>query len=227
MNLKGLIGITILGLALILSACEANEGAKNAAHENASHTETTVSDESKEQGKIYDKDGNVIEGLLASKKDENKTKNGVSEQDTPYIDDFEEEPPFKFLPKNGKIVKVASTKVNQIFISKTHDFYNKTLGYKNDKSINVEKQTSKVKNIISKIESLQTEAIDFKRASALAQIYLKNNDKKALIYLHRIFHDLDIAINGFEAKKVWGFTYTFQKEDTDIIGRYIENNDGV
>jgi hypothetical protein len=98
------------------------------------------------------------------------------------------------------------------FIAQIHTFYNNTTGFGKDKALNYEQQREKAKLIIDTIDCFKpTGALgnDLGNAHKLAEIVMKENNHDAVVYLHRIFHDLDRASNNYKAKDEFGVTETF------------------
>ncbi|MDM5340197.1 hypothetical protein QUF84_23635 [Fictibacillus enclensis] len=97
-------------------------------------------------------------------------------------------------------------------IDSTHQYYNKTLCYDKDETINWADQQTHAIELVNEIRSVtvksETVKKDFQNARELAEIVSKEKDKTALLYLHRIFHDLDKAVNHYKQKDDFGYTYT-------------------
>ncbi|WP_079529177.1 hypothetical protein [Halobacillus hunanensis] len=101
------------------------------------------------------------------------------------------------------------------FVSKTHDFYNDTTGYGAIASLNWNDQRKKAETILSQIETLKPNVTsnslksDLEEIGSYASTVLENKDKETVRNLHRMFHDLDIALNSYSGTdKVWGITET-------------------
>jgi hypothetical protein len=118
-------------------------------------------------------------------------------------------------------------------ISNYHDFYNETLGWENDSSINEEKQLERAEALINGLDDFgsqdHVDKKDIKNAEQLATIYIDTEETDALLYLHRIFHDLDKAVNRYKHKDSFGATYTYGKKglfgnQLDNIKDYIKKN---
>jgi len=90
-----------------------------------------------------------------------------------------------------------------IFISKFHQKYNQSLGWGGIDSVKWEAQMETAAEINSILKSIQTDNgdlhADFEAISKYAKtIESGERDKKALLKLHRYFHDLDIEVNGYK-----------------------------
>lgn len=89
------------------------------------------------------------------------------------------------------------------FISKFHQKYNKSLGWGGIDSVKWDAEMETAAEINSIIKGIQTDngdlQADFKAISEYAKmIGSGERDKKALLKLHRYFHDLDIEVNGYK-----------------------------
>ncbi|MDN4524222.1 hypothetical protein [Fictibacillus fluitans] len=97
-------------------------------------------------------------------------------------------------------------------IASTHEYYNKTLCNHMDENINWPLQQTHALELVNEINSVavKNEKIkkDFQNARDLAEQVSAKKDKTALLYLHRIFHDLDKAVNHYKQKDEFGYTYT-------------------
>ncbi|WP_010529721.1 hypothetical protein [Lentibacillus jeotgali] len=103
------------------------------------------------------------------------------------------------------------------FVSETHDFYNETTGYGGISSLDWNEQEKRANTILStldeEIANINDEALtkDLKQIQGLANA-VKNEEKTENIRtLHRMFHDLDIALNDYNAYDViWNATNTLE-----------------
>lgn len=97
-------------------------------------------------------------------------------------------------------------------IASHHKYYNKTLCFHADTNIDWPAQEAHARQLISSIKTLQVKdekiANDLNNVKGLAQKVLEKNDKTSLLYLHRIFHDLDKSVNHYHQKDSFGYTYT-------------------
>ena len=96
-----------------------------------------------------------------------------------------------------------------------HDFYNRTLGYGRISQVSWSEQRENAQLFIDYVEHFEgtykgTLKTDINRAKSNAvNIAEGSEDKDNLTRIHRILHDLDIAVNGFSNyQKVWGVTET-------------------
>lgn len=121
--------------------------------------------------------------------------------------------------KIKKINKTIGTSHKQIgsFVSKTHDFYNDTTGYGDIASLDWGKQHKRAKKILSSLDKLfpkvkkKSLKTDLKRIRELAGTVKSEEDKKKVRFLHRMFHDLDIALNNYKAyDRIWNVTETLK-----------------
>ncbi|UOR13312.1 hypothetical protein [Halobacillus amylolyticus] len=101
------------------------------------------------------------------------------------------------------------------FVSTTHDFYNDTTGYGGIATLNWNDQRAKAKTVLSKVEGLlpnvtsETLKSDLQEIEGLANSVLESEDRSTVRNLHRMFHDLDIALNSYNGyDKVWNVTET-------------------
>lgn len=89
------------------------------------------------------------------------------------------------------------------FISRFHQKYNKSLGWGGIDSVKWETQMETAAEINSIIKDIQTDNGDLQADFNAISKYAKTieggrRDKKALLKLHRYFHDLDIEVNGYK-----------------------------
>jgi hypothetical protein len=98
-------------------------------------------------------------------------------------------------------------------IRKYHDFYNTSLGWENYESLNEAVQLARAEALIDSLVDIKANNIvdekDLKHTKQLATIYIETKETDALLFLHRIFHDLDKAVNDYKHKDSFGATYTF------------------
>jgi hypothetical protein len=88
------------------------------------------------------------------------------------------------------------------FISQFHKKYNETLGYGGIDTVKWEEQSKIASEIIAVLANIQTDNQDLLTDFEAISNYSKTidggmKDKKALLKLHRYFHDLDIEFNGY------------------------------
>ena len=103
------------------------------------------------------------------------------------------------------------------FVSEKHAFYNDTTGYGAINSLNWEDQFQQAKNVEEKINDLlqtvENEPLkkDLSKIQQLAQRVQKEKDATIIRDLHRMFHDLDIALNDYsQYDKIWDVTETLK-----------------
>lgn len=103
------------------------------------------------------------------------------------------------------------------FVSNSHDFYNDTTGYGDIESLDWDKQQERAGKILTSLDELLPNVkdkdlrSDLQRIQELAAKVKDNNDKEKVRYLHRIFHDLDIALNNYKAyDRIWNVTETLK-----------------
>ncbi len=103
------------------------------------------------------------------------------------------------------------------FVSNTHDFYNNTTGYGDIESLDWDQQQERAKQILTSLEkllpSVKNEPLkqDLQRIQNLANAVKDEKDKEKVRYLHRMFHDLDIALNNYKAyDRIWNVTQTLK-----------------
>lgn len=119
-----------------------------------------------------------------------------------------------------KVEEVRGTvgKENQAigqFVSEMHDFYNETTGYGGISSLDWERQKAKANTILDtldeRIADVEDEALnkDLERIQELADAIINGEETENVRSLHRMFHDLDIALNDYNAYDIiWNVTAT-------------------
>lgn len=117
-------------------------------------------------------------------------------------------------------------------ISNYHDYYNNTLGWGKYKAVEKNVQLENANQLLEELNQLEyenkVEKKDITHISQLAEIYIQTEEANALLYLHRIFHDLDKAVNDYKHKDTFGATATYGKKgffgnQLDDIEDYIED----
>ncbi len=105
------------------------------------------------------------------------------------------------------------------FVSSKHDFYNETTGYGGIGDLDWDKQIEQAEHIEgtleNKITSVKNQALknDLENVRELANQTMENKETDNIRDLHRMFHDLDIALNSYNGSdKIWNVTETL-KED--------------
>lgn len=102
-------------------------------------------------------------------------------------------------------------------VSETHEFYNETTGYGGISSLDWNKQTEKANTILSVLDEKMTDVNDevltkdLERIQKLADAVMNQEKTEDVRALHRMFHDLDIALNDYNAYDViWNATKTLE-----------------
>lgn len=106
------------------------------------------------------------------------------------------------------------------FVSSMHDFYNETTGYGGINDLDWDKQIEQAEHIEVTLEDeipgVKNQALknDLINAQGLANQTMKNKDIDNVRELHRLFHDLDIALNSYNGSdKIWNVTETLTVTD--------------
>lgn len=102
-------------------------------------------------------------------------------------------------------------------IAQEHEFWNDHLGHRDYKVYNVEKNHDELKERIKQTNELikyadGTMKEDLISARSYIEDAIENNKVETLKQTHRYFHDLDMGLNGAEAKEFWGRTKTYGSE---------------
>ncbi len=96
------------------------------------------------------------------------------------------------------------------FIIDFHQFYNVTLCWGRVNTANYKEQKDKALEIIEALEGIEINNKDlyddFIQIENLAKKVVENDNRKAMIALHRLFHDLDIHLNGYTRDDIFGVT---------------------
>lgn len=101
------------------------------------------------------------------------------------------------------------------FVSDMHAFYNQTTGYGRIDSINWIEHQQKAEQINTTIKGLKVKhdplKKDLQHIQELAEQVLDTKKQTDVRDLHRMFHDLDIALNHYNGyDKIWHVTETLQ-----------------
>jgi len=109
------------------------------------------------------------------------------------------------------------------FVSSKHDLYNETTGYGGIGDLDWDKQIEQAEHIEvtleDKIPSVKNQTLknDLTNVRELADQTMENKDTDNVRELHRMFHDLDIALNSYNGSdKIWNVTETL-KEDVQKV----------
>jgi hypothetical protein len=96
------------------------------------------------------------------------------------------------------------------FIEEFHGFYNDTLGWGKANTADYDKQRATAVRIVELIKSaeIQNEQLngDFKLVESYANQVIESDDLDSMLKLHRLFHDLDIYLNGYSRANSFGIT---------------------
>lgn len=103
-------------------------------------------------------------------------------------------------------------------IAAAHKFYNKTTGYGAIKSLDWDEQREEAALLINQlneeITKINDEALltDIQKLKNLAEQILNEEEKETVIHIHRLVHDLDIALNDYSGyDKIWNVTETLKQ----------------
>ncbi len=103
------------------------------------------------------------------------------------------------------------------FVAKTHDFYNETTGYGSIASLDWEEQKNQATSILGTLEeklpNVKDDALttDLERIQELAKKAISEQETEYVRNLHRMFHDLDIALNNYNGyDTIWKVTETLK-----------------
>lgn len=96
------------------------------------------------------------------------------------------------------------------FIEEFHGFYNDTLGWGKANTADYDKQRATAVRVVELIKSaeIQNEQLngDFKLIESYANQVIESDDLDSMLKLHRLFHDLDIYLNGYSRANSFGVT---------------------
>jgi flagellar basal body-associated protein FliL len=120
-------------------------------------------------------------------------------------------------------------------IAKQHHYLNKLAGWGNADTLDYEalqnnQEWQKLKKDIEWLkESGFAESVvltDMGNAKEFMNV-ASSGDSKSLLYLHRIFHDLDAEINDQEVDKIWNVTHAFGNQpEQDQLLSYLSTERG-
>lgn len=103
------------------------------------------------------------------------------------------------------------------FIAQAHKFYNQTTGYGAINSLNWDEQRTHAKEVIASIDELlsivdhEVLTDDLNHIQQLAEEALDKEEASIVRDLHRMFHDLDIALNKYDGyDQIWNVTETLK-----------------
>lgn len=128
-------------------------------------------------------------------------------------------------------------------VEEFHQKFNTYICYENDKDYvspdspkwdeflkRPELNPESYRELTKSLDGIQGAGIDLRRLADLATIAHEKHDVKALIYMHRILHDLDywaFMQDGIQGVDFWGVTETAPPKDEDNRGElaaYLEKN---
>lgn len=123
--------------------------------------------------------------------------------------------------------KALTTEIKQL-IKDQHKFFNESAGWGGIDSIKWNEQKNHAKALIedlSKTEISTTLEADFARITELASIISNGKkDKTVILYLHRLFHDLDVEINDYRSKDYFEVTEIGEGKKVEAVRKVIEKN---
>lgn len=106
------------------------------------------------------------------------------------------------------------------FVSKMHNFYNETTGYGAINSLEWNEQKEQASKVLVKLDEqlpkVNDEALksDLERIMNLAEKAKNEPETDHIRNLHRMFHDLDIALNNYNGyDTIWNVTETLKTAD--------------
>ena len=115
-------------------------------------------------------------------------------------------------PTSKDIVQFATNEFENghDFIEEFHGFYNDTLGWGKANTADYDEQRAKAVRIVELIKSaeIQNEQLngDFKLIESYANQVIASDERDSMLKLHRLFHDLDIYLNGYSRANSFGVT---------------------
>src|SRR5690625_1731111 len=102
-------------------------------------------------------------------------------------------------------------------IAAAHQFYNKTTGYGAIKSLDWDEQREEADllnaQLRKKSSKINNEALqkDIQKLIELTEHVAYEEKKETIIHIHRLVHDLDIALNDYSGyDKIWNVTETLK-----------------
>lgn len=103
-------------------------------------------------------------------------------------------------------------------IAEAHQFYNKTTGYGAIKSLDWEEQRDEAALLNAQLEKnlsqVKHDALqkDIQKLIGLTGDVAHEEEKETIIHIHRLVHDLDIALNDYSGyDKIWNVTETLKQ----------------
>lgn len=143
-----------------------------------------------------------------SSKQETSTSVNEDKEDINSSEEFDKEVVNE--PTPTSVITMSDGSDGHRFISTYHTFYNKTLGHGKIHSANYDEQVTTAKEILQKLENVEitNDAItnDFQSIEENAEKLIDKNSDKTLRNIHRLFHDLDIYLNGYDRNPLFHVT---------------------
>lgn len=123
-------------------------------------------------------------------------------------------------------------------ISVQHKYLNNVTGWGGADTVNLRnlKTSDEWKELKAAVNWLKAEGFapskvwnDMENANALITLVERNEDRTALKYLHRIFHDLDVTLNEITEEQgetnIWGVTHALgNNREIRRINNYLKQN---
>lgn len=145
-----------------------------------------------------------IKSIFSSEKNADGNEEPVSEETMEKVEEVQ------------KTVGKDHTDIGK-FVAEMHDFYNETTGYGRIASLDWEEQKDQANNILStldeKLSNVKDDALraDIERIKGLAKRAINEQETEHVRNLHRMFHDLDIALNNYNGyDTIWKVTETLK-----------------
>ncbi|MEC5425678.1 hypothetical protein QGM71_19600 [Virgibacillus sp. C22-A2] len=106
------------------------------------------------------------------------------------------------------------------FIAEMHRYYNKTTGYGGIRNLDWPDQIEKAEEVAATIDreksTVTNDALleDLETIQQLANTAISEQDASQVRDLHRLFHDLDIALNSYNGSdRIWNVTETLKRKN--------------
>ncbi|GAF67189.1 hypothetical protein BTS2_4100 [Bacillus sp. TS-2] len=146
---------------------------------------------------------NLIENYLDSALSDEESNHTYADEEDTYLEEA--------LSSDGATT-VKENEVEQVhqFISNIHQQWNDIVGWGGYQNLNFEKLADVLKETeaeileIKKLISDERIIEDLENAKSLFVIGVEQENQIAIVYVHRIFHDLDIIYNGYSNNKGFG-----------------------
>ncbi|MBM6616517.1 hypothetical protein [Bacillus suaedaesalsae] len=132
-------------------------------------------------------------------------------------------------PKSNVKTEPTISSAEKEFISNQHDFFNETTGWGEIESLQWKKQKENASGIIDFLSNTELSPklqSDFTAIQELSKLVADGEtDKKIVLYLHRLFHDLDIEVNGYRSKDYFEVTEVGNGEKKEVVTELIEKKE--